>query len=161
MRLMRTAAVAAFLGVSCAPSDKLGIADRAQIVQAVSAGLEVWGRAVSNRELDTLAQLYIRTADLPAVWMDGARTRGWKDASAERKRWSDSLSQLNFVIEDANIDVLDRQVALATFRTTIDAIAGRARARSHGRGTQVWMRDPGDQRWKIRAEHESILFEDR
>ena len=129
--------------------------DRAQIVQSVAGQLYRWVRAVNNRSLDTLNALYLRSPDLPMVWLDGQRTRGWNEATAKWKRYFDGLSQLNYVMENPVIDVLDPNVAVVTFRTTVDAV-GRERERHYGRGTQVWMKDPADDRWKIRAEHQSF-----
>jgi hypothetical protein len=57
------------------------------------------------------------------------------------------------------IDVIDGQVAVTTFRTMTDQLAEGQRTRQAGRGMLVWMQDPVDRRWKIRAEHRSVVPE--
>ena len=158
--LVRGAGCLALLAMlaACSPNDKVGITDRAQIVQAVAGQLNLWVRAINNRSLDTLGALYLRSPDVAIVWLDGERTRGWNEAASKWKRYLDGLSQLNFVMENPVIDVVDRNVAVVTFRTVVDAV-GAGRERHPGRGTQVWMKDPSDGRWRIRDEHQSIVLE--
>jgi uncharacterized protein (TIGR02246 family) len=136
----------------------VGITDRAQIVQAVAGQMNIWVRSINNRSLDTLASVYLHSPDVAIVWLDGERTRGWNEASAKWTRYLASLSQLNYVAENVVIDVVDRNVAIVTFRTTVDAVSA-TRERHPGRGTLIWVKDPADGRWKIRVEHQSFATE--
>src|SRR5262252_3836175 len=103
MRLSKTVrrylsvAVAGGSLVACGPTDKVGITDRAQIVQAVAGQLNLWVRAINNRSVDTLGALYLHSPDVAIVWLDGRRTRGWDEATAQWKKYLEGVSQLNFV----------------------------------------------------------------
>jgi ketosteroid isomerase-like protein len=144
------------LAFACQPGS-VAITDRALIVQAVQGRLAVWTRAVNNRSLDTLSMLYGHTREVTALWPDGAETRGWNETSARWKEWVESLTQLNFVTYNAQVDVIDRRVAVAIFRTSTDVLTGRERLREAGRATQVWVLDASDGRWKIQLEHRSAV----
>jgi ketosteroid isomerase-like protein len=149
-----------FLAVSlsaCGAPQTVAITDRAQIVEAVSGRLGLWARAVNNRSLDTLDLLYAHTRDLAVAWPEGDQTRGWIETSARWKRWAESLTQLNFLIQSTQVDVLDREVAVATFRFSSDIVVGDQRTRQFGPVTQVWARDRADDKWKIRFEHRSVV----
>ena len=142
--------------LGCAPGT-VAITDRADYTQKVQGQLFLWTRAINNRSLDTLAMLYVHTRDLEAVWPDGERTKGWTDAAAKWKRWSEPLSQLNFVVPDPQVDIIDHQVAIATFRSSTDVVVRGERLQEFDRVTQVWIKDPADDRWRIRAEHRSRI----
>jgi hypothetical protein len=142
--------------MGCGGTGTVAITDRAQIVEAVTGRLGVWARAVNNRSLDTLDLLYAHTPDLTIAWPEGDRTRGWKETSARWKKWADSLAQLNFVMQASQVDVIDQRVAVASFRASSDMVVGAERMKQSGPVTQVWVLDPVDNRWKIRAEHRSI-----
>jgi ketosteroid isomerase-like protein len=142
---------------ACGPPGTVAVTDRADISQRVHGQLGVWTRAVNNRSLDTLALLYRNSPDVSVVWPDGEKTRGAKDIAARWSRWAGSLSQLNFVSQNAVVDIVDREVAIATFFTVTDAVAGTARSREAGRATQVWALDRTDGRWRIVAEHRSAI----
>ena len=144
--------MASFLLLACAPSDKVGIAERAQSEAGVQARLTEWVRAVNNRSLDTLANLYLQSRDLLIVWPDGDRTLGWPEASSKWNTWAAGPAQLNYVAEHPAIDILDRHVALVTFRASLSRLAAGRRTTVEGRVIQVWVGSPGDSRWRIRAE---------
>ena len=146
----------ALLLVGCGPGT-VAITDRADYTQKVQGQLGLWTRAINNRSLDTLAMLYVHTRDLETVWPDGEQTLGWTDAAAKWKRWTEPLSQLNFVAQDPQVDIIDQQVAIATFRSSTDVVQGGERRQEFHRVTQVWVRDPADGTWRIRAEHRSRI----
>ena len=153
--MRRNTLALSLLLAACGGSQTVAITDRAQIVEAVTGRLGVWARAVNNRSLDTLALLYAQTRDLTVAWPEGDQTRGWRETSTRWKTWADSLTQLNFVMQTTQVDVLDHEVAVATFRASSDMVAGGVRTRQYGPVTQVWVLDPVDGRWKIRFEHRS------
>jgi uncharacterized protein (TIGR02246 family) len=145
--------------LACQSSAKVGIAERAQAEAAVQARLTDWVRAVNNRSLDTLATLYVQSRDLVVVWLDGDRTVGWPQASAKWGTWAGGPAQLNYVAEHPAIDILDHNVALATFRASVSRLTGGARASTSGRVMQVWVRDLTDGRWRIRSEQTAVVVE--
>ncbi|MBI4503030.1 MAG: DUF4440 domain-containing protein [Gemmatimonadetes bacterium] len=146
------ALVIAATASACRPSDKVGIAERAKAEAAVHSALTQWVRAVNNRSLDTLSTLYVHARDLLVVWPDGDRTLGWPQASAKWEAWASGPAQLNYVVENPAVDILDRHAALVTFRASIHRLSGGQRTSMAGRVMQVWVRDPKDGRWRIRAE---------
>ena len=140
------------VAAGCGPSRTVGIAERAQFEQAVAGQLVVWSRAVNNRSLDTLSMLYLQVRDLFIVWPDGERTLGWPRASSHFESWAAGPAQLNYVVAAPAVDILDRHVALVTFGSSITRLSGRERSTTTGRVMQIWVRDPRDGRWRIRAE---------
>jgi ketosteroid isomerase-like protein len=143
--------------LACGGTGTVAITDRAQIVEAVTGRLTLWSRAVNNRSLDTLALVYAHSRDLAITWPEGDQTRGWNDISKRLKAWADSLTQLNFVMRDPQVDVIDHEVAVATFRTSTDVVIGGERIKHSGPITQVWVRDPADNKWRISVEHRSVV----
>ena len=158
MKTLKTLLFFSALAAACVPAG-VGITDRAQITEAVAGRFNLWSRAGTNRSLDTLSALYQHTRDVVVMWTDGTWSRGWSEISPRLERRNADLTSLNFVVNNSAIDVLDRDVVLVTFRTTIDAVIRGERSRHAGRGTQVWQLDPADGRWKIRAEHQSFVPE--
>lgn len=139
---------AAVLG--CGPPP-LSLADRAVIEQAVRARLEGWVKAINNRSPDGLASYYHHGPDLTVAWSDGRRTRGWEQERVVQGEFLAKLSQVNFTLGDPVIDVIDQQVAIASYGLSIDMISEGQRTTSAGQGTIVWVKDRADDIWKIRA----------
>ncbi|MBI4421435.1 MAG: nuclear transport factor 2 family protein [Gemmatimonadetes bacterium] len=141
------AACGALLG--CGP--RLSMTERAVVEQAVRARLDGWVTAINNRSPDGLASFYYRGPELAVAWSDGRRTRGWEQESAAQKEFLGKLSQINFTLSDPVIDPLTAQVAVATYGVSIDMVSNDQRSVTAGQGTSVWVKDPADDMWRIRA----------
>jgi ketosteroid isomerase-like protein len=158
MRKLKILLAFGAIAAGCSPTG-VGITDRAQITEAVAGRFNLWSRALTNRSLDTLSSLYQHTREVTLIGTDGVWSRGWSEISPRLEHWNAGLTGFNFVINNSDIDVLDRGVALVTFRSTIDAVSGGNRDHHPGRGTQIWQLDAADGLWKIRAEHQSFVPE--
>src|SRR4051812_3263033 len=119
MKRLKILLIFGALAAGCSPTG-VAITDRAQITEAVAGRFNVWSRAVTNRSLDTLSSLYQHTRDVVVIATDGIWSRGWSEVSPRLQQRNDRLTSLNFVINNSDIDVLDHDVVLVTFRTTID-----------------------------------------
>lgn len=142
--------LAAAMVVAACGSQQLTQRERAVESQRVQSQLSTWSRLLANRDRDSLGTMYEHSPELSVAWADGVRTRGWDNESRALDQFVDSLNSFNFVIQDPAVEVLSPNVALTTFRYSVDAIhANTARDVYSGQGTVVWVKDPKTDAWLI------------
>lgn len=152
MRIVLVAALAALAGAACA--GELSPHQRAVEQQILEDRLASWTRLMNNQALDSLGQSYRHDSTLTATGPDGRRSRGWIEHEAALRAMFQAVSTLNLVVQDPHIDLLSSDVAVVTFRYSMDQILrNELRDVFAGRGTQVWVRDHGAGRWVIAASH--------
>lgn len=130
--------------------------ERAVQEQALSERVAEWARTLNNRGQNALAEFYYQGPELTVAWPTGNRTRGWEEKSAALADFFHSVARLNIVVQEVTIDLITHDVALATFRHSADIILTTTdRDIFTGQGTMVWVKDPDDEIWRIRAEQVS------
>lgn len=151
-RALLCLAAAGVLLAGCA-SQNLTPTERAAQEQTLKNRFATWARVLSNRDRDSLSMLYEHSPDVTVAWSDGTRTRGWDAESQALGAFLGGVMSLNFVVQDPETTILDRSVALTTFRYSADVVRNDTRRDVYsGQGTLVWAKDAQDGLWKIRAE---------
>jgi ketosteroid isomerase-like protein len=109
---------------------------------------------MNNQAADSLAAWYRQDATLLSIWPDGRRQRGWDEEAAAIDGLFDAVSTLNLVVQDPTVEVLGHDVAVVTFRYSMDQMF-RTEGRDifSGRGTQVWVRERDGPGWVIGTNH--------
>lgn len=148
------------LGVVCAVTmgcaQQLSRQEIAVEAQVVRDRVNAWSRAFSNRVAGELADFYHQAPELSVSWADGNRSRGWEEQEQAARAFFQTTARMNVALQDLEVEVLAPNVAVATFRHSTDIIfTTTARDIYSGQGTQVWVKDPVDDAWKIHAEHVS------
>lgn len=136
---------------ACGPR-QLSQQERTVAEQRLDAQVKLWERAVNSLKPDSMAMVYDHSPDFTAGWGDGRRTRGWEQESQAQRDFIARTKAFNFDLQDPVTEVLNREVAVTTFRYSADVTDSlTGRALYPGQGTMVWVKDPADQTWKIRA----------
>ena len=124
--------------------------------QLVSERVADWARTFNNRGQNALAEFYYQGPELTVVWPSGNRTGGWEEQAQALAAFYRDVARLNIVVQDVSVELLTHDVALATFRHSADIILTTTdRDIFTGQGTMVWMKNPDDEIWRIRAEQVS------
>lgn len=136
--------------VGCAPRDQLTPAERSVEGETLREMVRAWARGVNSGDLDSATRFYHKGPELVSVWSEGRRTRGWEAESTATVEFLGRTTALNFDVQEPDIQLVSRRVAVAVFRHAIDltdSLTGRQLY--SGFGTLVWVKDPADNRWKI------------
>ncbi|MFQ5703430.1 MAG: YybH family protein [Gemmatimonadales bacterium] len=157
MRFSRCVSVLACSVVLACSQAGLSLREERVIQQAVEAQLNAWVRAINNREVDSVVSFYDRSPELTVIGADGHVSHGWDEESARLKEMFADLERVNFVKQNPQIEILSADLALTTFRHSLDIVSnGSRRLPSSGSVTVLWVRDRDDGAWRIHTEHISV-----
>lgn len=139
-------------------SSELSLRARAEAEQAVQARVDTWVRAMNNMDLDSLLVLHSQTPELTVIWADGRVAHGWEEEKQLHEQALQGVDRVNFGVQNIEIQVLSREIALVTFRHSTDVILadGERGTPTAGFVTMVWTKDRADGEWKILLEHHSV-----
>jgi len=140
--------------VAC--SVDMSVRARTAATQELNTRIDDWIRATNNMDLDSLAVMHHDVPELKVVWPDGSVTHGWDEEQAMYRESIQGVARINFGVQNREIEVLRRDVALVTLRHSTDVILedGERGSPTAGSVTMVWVKDDGD--WKIHVEHHSV-----
>lgn len=137
---------------ACAPREQLTTAELAVEEQILNGMIENWERVVNSRKVDSMTMFNHKVPGFVGIWSDGRRTLGWEAESLATEEFVARTTAFNLDVQEPNVQVLTRSVALTTFRHALDltdSLTGRALF--PGYGTIIWMKDPADGMWKVHA----------
>ena len=141
--------------IGCTP--EMSLRARAEAEQQIQAHMDTWVRGMNNRDWDTLLLMHHAVPELKVIWQDGRIARGWEEEQALHQESLEGVDRINFGVQNVEIEVLTREIALVTFRHSTDVIMddGERGTPTAGSVTMVWVKDDaGD--WKIHLEHHSV-----
>ena len=140
--------------VAC--SVDMSVRARTAAVQELNTRIDAWVRATNNMDLDFLATMHHRVPELKIIWPDGRVAHGWDEEQALHQEATEGVDRINYGVQNVEIEVLTRDVALVTFRHSTDIILedGERGMPTAGSVTMVWVKDGGE--WKIHLEHHSV-----
>lgn len=132
---------------------ELTMRERAVEVQAVEEQFNTLVRLKNNAKVDSLLTLYRSGPELRVMWSDGTRERGHEAVEQAIRDFYSNINYMNFVPQNPEVQVLNKDVALTTFRHSTDVvIAGGERLPvASGQGMIVWVKDHANA-WKVQAE---------
>jgi len=142
--------------VAC--TSQLSLRGRAEAEQEVQARVDMWVRATNNMDLDSLLVLHSQTPELTVIWPDGRVAHGWEEEKELHEQAMQGVDRINFGVQNMEIQILSRDIALVTCRHSTDVILadGERGTPTAGFVTMVWTRDRVDGEWKILLEHHSV-----
>ncbi|MEJ2239655.1 MAG: nuclear transport factor 2 family protein [Gemmatimonadales bacterium] len=148
--------LASVVVVGC--STELSVRARAEVEQAVQAQMDIWVRAMNNMDLDSLLALHNPVPELTVIWADGTVAHGWDEEKELHEQAFQGVDRVNFGVQNVEIQVLSRDIALVIFRHSTDVILadGERGTPTAGFVSMVWTEDPADGEWKILMEHHSV-----
>ena len=140
--------------VAC--SVDMSVRARTAAVQELNTRIDDWIRATNNMDLDSLAVMHHDVPELKVIWPDGTVTHGWDEEQAKYREATEGVDRINFGVQNREIEVLKRDVALVTLRHSTDIILEDDERASPNAGsvTLVWVKHDGE--WKIHLEHHSV-----
>ncbi len=113
--------------------------------------------AMNNEALEELEELYVTSDDLSVLWIEGNTARGFEEFHETMQDFYGRTRFLNFSVQSPQVDVLTGNVAVVTFRHSVDIQWFDTRRDVWaGHGTLVLTKDPVDGRWRIRRQHVSV-----
>ena len=120
-----------------------------------SVQFDTWVRAINNQNQDSLAIVYHPVPELRVLNIDGTVSRGWDEVLAYWVEFFAGVETVNFVTDGLEIEVVNEDVVLMTFRHSLDTerLEGERGSTVSGLGTIVWRRDAVDDLWKIHMQH--------
>jgi ketosteroid isomerase-like protein len=140
--------------VAC--SVDMSVRARTEAEQELQTRVDDWVRAMNNMDLAFLATMHHRVPELKVIWPDGRVAHGWDEEQALYQQATEGVDRINFGVQNVEIEVLTRDIALVTFRHSTDIIRedGERGMPTAGSVTIVWVKDAGE--WKIHLEHHSV-----
>ncbi len=140
--------------VAC--SVDMSVRARTAAVQELNTRIDAWVRATNNMDLDSLAAMHHAVPELKVIWPDGSVAHGWDEEQAMHQESTEGVDRINFGVQNWEIEVLKRDVALVTLRHSTDIIleGGERASPTAGSVSMVWVKDAGE--WKIHLEHHSV-----
>jgi hypothetical protein len=88
----------------------------------------------------------------------GRVAHGSEEHEALHQRSFEGVDRINFGVQNVEIQILTRRIALVTFRHATDIILtnGERAAPNAGYVSMVWLKDRADNQWKVHMEHHSV-----
>jgi ketosteroid isomerase-like protein len=125
--------------------------ERAVEEQVVTERLNAWAKAMNNARQDSIAAFYLHDPSLQVLWANGTHDNGWEEAQQSLRDFYNSIQYMNFVLQNPEVDVLAKGVAVSTFRHSTDVVerGGLRQPVTSGRGVVVWIKDSADGLWRI------------
>ncbi|UCG88433.1 MAG: nuclear transport factor 2 family protein [Gemmatimonadota bacterium] len=142
--------------VACSP--EMSLRARAEAEQEVRARFDTWVRAMNNMDMDSLLLMHHAVPELTVIRADGRVAHGWEEEEALHQEAMEGVDRINFGVQNVEVQVLTRRIALVTFRHSTDVILedGERGEPYAGHVSMVWLRDREDDQWKIHMEHHSV-----
>ncbi len=137
---------------------ELSLRARAEAEQAIQTRFDSWVRATNNMDLDSLLELHNPVPELTVIWADGRVAHGWEEERQLHEESMRGVDRVNFGVQNVEIQILSRAIAVVTFRHSTDVILadGERGTPTAGFVTMVWVKDRADDEWKIQLEHHSV-----
>lgn len=130
---------------------------RAVAEQFIGNRLSAWTTALNNGAQDTLIGLYDTSPQLNVVWPDGRWAVGFDELEQSIADTYNLWDMVNYGPINAQVDLIDEQVAVVTYRHSLDIrFVDTRRQVSSGHTTLVFVKDEEDGLWKIRRQHISV-----
>ena len=130
---------------------------RAVEEQFINNRLSVWTTALNNGAQDTLIALYDTSPRLNVVWPDGRWAVGFDELEQSIADTYDMWEMVNYGPINAQVDLINKQVAVVTYRHSLDIrFVDTRRQVSSGHTTLVFVKDEDDGMWRIRRQHISV-----
>ncbi len=154
MRLAEILGLAsAVLLAACQPSLELTTQQRNIETSIVEDRIDEWAQAINNRELETVSGMYEESDGVVVTWPDGTRATGADGATKALTDYYNSIQFLSLGPQNVSVDVLNAQVAVATFRFSMDVVHNDTRRDPFaGQATLVWQHDREADEWRIRVQ---------
>ena len=156
MRLAEILGLAsAVLLAACQPSLELTTQRRNIETSIVQDRLDEWTQAINNRELETVTGMYEESDAVVVSWPDGTQRMGSDGAASALIDYYNTVQFLNFAPQNVTVDVVNAQIAITTFRYSMDLVYNdTSRDPFAGLATLVWVHEEseGDD-WQIRVQH--------
>lgn len=144
--------IACVLVLAC--DSGMSLREEMVIEQAIEGRFDNWVRYVNNHSADSVAAMYHQVPELVFIWSTGEINRGWEEARAAQMELFESSDRINLVPSNTEIQVLSPDIAMITLRYSVDIMyKDGTREPRGGHGTQIWMKDPNDETWKIHLQH--------
>jgi hypothetical protein len=142
--------------LACEP--ELTMRERAVEEQAVELQFNALVRLMNNARVDSILALYHESPGLRVMWSDGTRADGHEAAGQAMKDFYGKINYMNFVPQNPEFHVLNKDVALTTFRHSTDIVmaGGQRLPVSSGQGMVVWVKDHGDDMWKVETQFVAV-----
>ena len=140
--------------VAC--SVDMSVRARTAATQELNTRIDDWIRATNNMDLDSLAAMHHDVPELKVIWPDGSVAHGWEEEQAMHREAIEGVDRINFGVQNREIEILKRDVALVTLRHSTDIILedGERGMPTEGSITMVWVKV--DDEWKVHLEHHSV-----
>jgi len=124
--------------------------------QRVEERVNSWVRTMNNARVDSLLLFYHDVPELRVLWANGKKSSGFEETEQALRDFYAGIQYMNMALSELEVQVLDRNVAEATFRHSTDIVGADNQRRpvSAGQGVLVLFRDASDNLWKI---HTQIL----
>ena len=137
---------------------ELTMRERAVEEQRVEERFNAFVRSMNNARVDSVLSFYHESPSLRIMWADGTRAEGYEAAEQAWKDFYGGINYMNFVPQNPEFEVLDKDVALTTFRHSTDLVlAGGDRLPvSSGQGAIVWVKDHRADEWKVHAQLQTV-----
>ncbi len=132
--------------------------ERAVEEQLVEEQFTAWVRYMNNARVDSMLSVYHDSPALRVMWSDGSRQAGFEAVEQTVRDFYGSISYMNFVPQSPEFQVLDRDVAVSTFRHSTDIVlaGGNRLPVASGQGTIVWIKDHDTGDWKIHVQQIAV-----
>ena len=144
----------AVLLAACQPSLELTTQQRNIETRIVEDRIDEWAQAINNRELETVAGMYEESEGVVVSWPDGTRAVGSEEATRALNDYFNGIQFLSMGPQNVAVHVLNRQVAVASFRFSMDVVHNDTRRDPFsGQGTLVWTHENDADEWQIRIQH--------
>jgi len=143
--------------VGCESAPRLTQQQRAVEEQFINNRLTAWATALNNGAQDTLIGLYDPSPQLKVVWPDGRSAVGFDELEQSIADTYDSWDMVNYGPISPQVDMVGPQVAVVTFRHSLDIrFADTRRQVGSGHTTLVFVKGETDGSWTIRHQHISV-----
>lgn len=157
MRLRSKALVVIACALVLACDAGMSLREQRIIEQAVRGQFDSWVRYVNNHAADSVAALFHQVPELVVVWSTGEMNRGWDEARVAQTELFESSDRINLVPTSPQLQVLSPSFATISMRYAVDIMyKDGTREPRGGHATQIWMKDPVDDVWKIHLQHFSL-----
>ena len=137
---------------------ELSLRGLSEAQQEVQGRFDAWVLAMNNMDLTIMVQMSNAVPELTVISADGQVAHGSEEAEALHQRSFEGVDRINFGVQNVEIQILTRRIALVTFRHSTDIILtnGERAAPNAGYVSMVWLKDRADNQWKVHMEHHSI-----
>ena len=150
-----TPVLACVFALGC--EQELTMRERVVEEQAVEERFQNLVRLMNNARVDSVLAFYDQSPALRVMWSDGTRAEGIEQVEQSLRDFYGKINYMNFVPQSPTIQVLNKDVALTSFRHSTDVVlAGGDRLPvSSGQGMIVWGKGD-DGPWRVLSQIISV-----